>query len=401
MIDTLTDAMRAAVHEINKRAHKAVRIFHHNDSDGLTSGAILMRAFEREGFSVQRFCLEKPYPKVLHKIFAAEDQLIVFADFAGRIAPLISELNAGRNLVIILDHHKAAAAADPMVYNLDPELFGLRGDRDITASTTCYRFACVLNPDNRDLAVVAAIGAVGDGFFVDGRLASENRKVAMEARQQGLLEIRSRQDGEDYILNTPDGPLPCHEQGAYLDTLGGAGYYHHGPDTGVAVCLEGRSAASDRMIAKLQKIEQTAFADQIRRLKSGALQHTSRIQWFHVGEHFAPMGVKMIGVFCETYRNADFFDPQKFIAGFQIVPNEIPGFGPIRFDEAKISMRVSDRLQHQIRSGQIPGLDTFLPAATARLGGFSDACHSLTAATTVAVGKEQALIDEMEAILTQ
>ena len=39
------------------------------------------------------------------------------------------------------------------------------------------------------------------------------------------------------------------------------------------------------------------------------------------------------------------------------------------------------------------------PEATARLGGFSDACHSLTAATTVAVGKEEALINGMESIL--
>jgi hypothetical protein len=34
------------------------------------------------------------------------------------------------------------------------------------------------------------------------------------------------------------------------------------------------------------------------------------------------------------------------------------------------------------------------------LGGFSDACHTLTAATTVAVGKEEMLIEEMEKILT-
>ena len=37
--------------------------------------------------------------------------------------------------------------------------------------------------------------------------------------------------------------------------------------------------------------------------------------------------------------------------------------------------------------------------ATTRLGGFSDACHSLTAATTVAIGKEEKLIDEMEKII--
>jgi single-stranded-DNA-specific exonuclease len=40
-----------------------------------------------------------------------------------------------------------------------------------------------------------------------------------------------------------------------------------------------------------------------------------------------------------------------------------------------------------------------LPVATDKLGGFSDACHSLTAATTVAVGKEEQLIEEMEQIL--
>ena len=44
-----------------------VQIFHHNDSDGLSSGAILTRAFERAGFEVHRFCLEKPYPALLQK----------------------------------------------------------------------------------------------------------------------------------------------------------------------------------------------------------------------------------------------------------------------------------------------------------------------------------------------
>ena len=44
-------------------------------------------------------------------------------------------------------------------------------------------------------------------------------------------------------------------------------------------------------------------------------------------------------------------------------------------------------------------LARLIRANTNKLGGFSDACHSLTAATTVAIGKEEALIDEMEKIL--
>ena len=62
-------------------------------------------------------------------------------------------------------------------------------------------------------------------------------------------------------------------------------------------------------------------------------------------------------------------------------------------------MRVSAFMEDEIRSGAAMGLNILLPEATNRLGGFSDACHSLTAATTVAIGKEEALIEEMEKIL--
>jgi len=231
----LLTAMQRAIRELEKWPDNDVQIFHHNDSDGLTSGAILTRAFERKGFEVKRYCLEKPYPAVLKKVFEQEGKLIVFTDFAGRIAPLISELNSGKNLTLILDHHKANPATDPMVHNLDPELFGLKGDLDITASTTCYLFAKTMDPANKDLAYIATIGAVGDQFFLNGRLATQNREVALETQRQGLLEIKAHDTGEDYILLTPKGPVPCADLGFYLDTLGAAGYYQNGPDMGIKV----------------------------------------------------------------------------------------------------------------------------------------------------------------------
>jgi hypothetical protein len=399
MIERLLESMSRAVQAVERWPDKKVQLFHHNDSDGLSSGAILTRAFERKGYHVKRYCLEKPYPKVLEKVFLQKRKLIVFADFAGRIAPLISDLNHGKNLTLILDHHKANPSTDPMVHNLDPELYGLKGDRDITASTTCYLFAKTLDPANQDLASIATIGAVGDQFFVDGRLATLNREVALETQRQGRLDIQKHDKGESYVLITPNGPIPCDELGFYLDTLGAAGYYQGGPDMGVAVCLDGISPESDQMLDALRKIQNGIFDDQIKRIKQGELHQGRHIQWFHVQERFDPMGVKMIGAFCDAYKDTEAFDPKRYIAGFQVIPNKIPGFGPITFDEVKISMRVSSRLQEQIRTGSAMALDTFLPEATERLGGFSDACHSLTAATTVAIGKEEALIEEMEKIL--
>jgi single-stranded-DNA-specific exonuclease len=399
MREKLIKAMEKAVGEVRRLPHQKVQIFHHNDSDGLSSGAILVKAFERAGFKIERFCLEKPYPALLQKVFQQKGGLIVFADFAGRIAPMLSELNKGRNLILILDHHVAEASTDPSVHNLDPDLFGLKGDRDISGSTTCYLFAKVLDAANSDLAYIATIGAVGDEFFVDGCLAGENLDAAMEAVDQGKINIQKHERGERYFLNISGGQVACDVLGAYLDTLGAAGFYQKGPDTGVRVCLEGATPESDRMLAELKKVQTKAFEKEMARIKSGALKKTQNIQWFHVENRFSPMGVKMIGVFCDAIKNRDFIDPGRYLAGFQIIPNEIPGFGPINLNDVKISMRVSAQMEEQIRAGEKMGLNILLPQATNKLGGFSDACHSLTAATTVAIGKEEALINEMEQIL--
>ncbi len=399
MLNNWISAMEHAIRELRGWPEKTVQIFHHNDADGLTSGAILTRAFERQGFKVRRFCLEKPYPAVLKKVFEQKGQFLVFADFAGRIAPLLSELNRGRNLVLILDHHVAEASKDPMVHNLDPDLFGLKGDRDISASTTCYLFALELDPINRDLAHIAAIGAVGDGFFVNGELVSQNREVALEAVQQGKMEIRKNESGEQYLLTSPKGPIPVLELSDYLDILGGVGYYQQGPDMGVGVCLEGVSPESDRMVEELTAVRTRIFNDEIARLRSGEMKQAPHIQWFHVEKRLFPMGVKMIGAFCDAIRVTDLIDPLKYLAGFQVIPDEIPGFGAITFNEVKISMRASPFMEEEIRAGRAMGLNIFLPEATSRLGGFSDACHSLTAATTVAIGREEKLIEEMEKIL--
>jgi acylphosphatase len=391
--------MQNAIEEVRQWPQKEVQIFHHNDSDGLSSGAILTRTFERSGYKIKRFCLEKPYPALLQKVYEQEGEIIIFADFAGRIAPMLSDLNQGRNLTLILDHHVAEASTDPKVHNLDPDLFGLKGDRDIAGATTCYLFAHTWDPANKDLAVTAAIGAVGDEFFVDGCLVSENRDVTLEAVAQGKMEIKEQKIGERYYLNTPAGQVPCDEFGAYLDTLGGAGYYQNGPDMGIKVCLAGTTPESDQMLQALKAVQAKAFEQEIRRLKSGALKKTEHIQWFQVENRFKPMGVKMIGVFCDAIKNSDFIDPKRYVAGYQIIPTEIPGFGPMPMSDVKISMRVSDFMEEEIRSGRSMALNILLPEATHKLGGFSDACHSLTAATTVAIGKEEALIEEMEKVL--
>jgi len=52
----------------------------------------------------------------------------------------------------------------------------------------------------------------------------------------------------------------------------------------------------------------------------------------------------------------EFIEPGKYIAGFQVVPDEIPGFGHIDFNQVKISMRVHPFLEKEIRAARAMGL---------------------------------------------
>ncbi len=177
--------------------------------------------------------------------------------------------------MLILDHHVAEPSTDPEVYNLDPDLFGLKGDRDISASTTCYLFSKLMDEKNQDLAWLGALGAVGDEFFVDGKLMSQNLDVLNEVQENGRVKVVNEEiEGRRYLFETSRGFITGVSFENYLDTLGGTGYYNNGPDIGVRVCLKGFSEESDRIVDQLKSIEESAFNREIKKLKTEGFNET-------------------------------------------------------------------------------------------------------------------------------
>jgi single-stranded-DNA-specific exonuclease len=404
MLEELLSVMELAIASIKKYPSRKVSLFHHNDSDGLSSGVILLNAFEKIGYDISRFSLEKPYPQVLDRILKKKDRIVIFADFAGKIGPLISRINSGNNLVLILDHHPAEPVDDESIYNLDGELYGLKGDRDISASATCYLFAESLlrsfGFSGESYSHLGVLGAVGDGFLVDGALSGANRDVLKIAVKQKLIRVDELPFGEVYYIMLGGKEYPVADICSTLDTLGGVGYYEGGATRGIDVCQEGIDSEIAQYIEDLKRKREDLFEKEIEKLKKD-MRETEHVQWFNVKDRFKPMGVKMIGVFCTVIKDMDFLDETKYLAGFQNVPDRVPGFGDMDFNSTKISMRVSEYLTDRIRSGNIPGLNSFLPEATEHLGGFSDACHGLSAATTVKLGQEELLINKIEEVLTK
>lgn len=394
--------MAEAIEELLAYSTETVQIFHHNDTDGLSSGTILDEAFSQAGYSVERFSLEKPYPQVLEKIFENQGRIIIFTDFAGRISPLISELNHGSNLVLILDHHPAEDTEDPSVHVLDGELYNLKGDRDISASATCFLFAQSLSRkrgfSSDHLSHLGVLGAIGDGFFVDGALSGVNADILKIAEDQRLIRTVISEGENAYFIVLGGKEYEADRVCQILDTVGGVGYYSGGTDLGVEICKNGLDQNKEETVVKLLEKRDHIFSSEIERLKEELIT-TENLQWFDVKDRFQPMGVKMIGVFCTQIKDSQLVEKSKYLAGFQYIPDEVPGFGKISFNSTKISMRVSQYITDKIRAEEMAPLNRVLPEATKILDGFVDACHGLSAATTVKIGQESRLIEEIENIL--
>ena len=394
------ESVRKAVKRITDYNSKKVILLHHNDSDGLSSGAVLLKAFQRAKYSVKRFSLEKPYPRVLEKLFGNnKGKIIVFADFAGKIAQMISGLNKGNNLVIILDHHKAEESNDNSVINLDPDFAGLKGDRDISASCVCYYFARELDYANTDLVHIAAFGGIADFYYIDNQLHSCNRACFKDAVMAGLMRSEGKNEAEKFFITLGRKEVNVVDFYPMVDIAGGVGYYRGGPELGISIFLEGLTDKKLLRLEKLKKIKDSLYYTEMEKLKKNGLYVTENIQWFDVKNGFSPMGVKMIGIFLEENEDMDFLDPGRYTAGFMLVPDKVPGFGNILKKQTKVSIRSSRSLSLQIMNNKMPGINEFLPEAALNLGGFADACHRVSGAATIKAGREKDLMTEAQRIL--
>jgi len=384
-----------------REAGPEIALVHHNDADGLTSAAILETAFARAGFSTHRICIERVHPPIVARIHDQFPYTIFYVDLGGQAAPAISDANRGRRTTLILDHHHPQKPTDPRVLNLATEFFGLSGDMDISASTAAYYFALELDEVNRDLAHVAVLGAVGDEHDREGGLVKQNRAALLDAVKQGQVRIDVNEQGKEiYSLTRFGDPVPMAPLAIAVTTFGGVGYYADGPDLGIRVCLEGLFPEAERRLEELRQTQEAAYRKTTARLMRDGFRETAHLQWFSVGDEFAPMGVKIIGEYCWDIRNEGFVSAEKYIVGFQNMAPEVPGVGSFEWAQTKASMRLPTPLERKILiDHSMPGLAYLVPEAARQVGGSIDACHDYTAATIVDIGQEEALVMAMEELV--
>lgn len=373
-----------------------VVLLHHNDTDGLSSGAILGKAFERLQVPQYRYCLEKPYPEVVRTLLAERDlpaeTLVVFADFASGMLPTIAETNVHQRPVLVLDHHTITSVADERITVLNPRAFGVSGDRACAASAICALFASEVSPLNNDLSALGVLGAIGDRQYTeDGSLEGVNLLVAERA-----TERVSRDNGGWRILTGEHEQCNADELRVMVDALGSFGYLRGGPDIAIKGLLEGFDR---RYRISAERLQQECAAHYQELLLSAPFRQQGQITYFSLGASFSQMGVKTVGLLCEWMLRDGVVPLDHYLAGFQPIPPMVPGVPLITSPMIKVSMRVPAPLRFRIERGELPPLTELLVPATEALGGFVDACHLFAAATTIAPGDEDPLITAMTARL--
>ncbi len=154
-------------------------IVSHMDADGISSCAILSKAFERAGIEHTFSCVKL---NELSKIPPSEN--MVFCDLGSGQQQEIKQLFSGSNITII-DHHQFECSLFPCHFN--PFLVGINGGTEVSGSGMSYFFSKALDPKNVDLSQIAIVGAIGDMQALWGRLEGLNRSILDDGIKAGVV----------------------------------------------------------------------------------------------------------------------------------------------------------------------------------------------------------------------
>ena len=393
MKEYLNDLVSAARRLRSKRPREAT-VLYHDEADGICSGAIAKKALEREGFAVQLISLEKLYPEVVEKLHSQRNKTFIYVDLGAGQVERICSVNQGRNLAIVLDHHDTKPSKDAEVINLDPELYGISGEKEASASTVAYLFAKALDPVNKDMAHLAIIGSAE----IPGPLVGLNEEPLKDALDQGLAEMRGSGERRDVKILAMAKAVSYRRLSTMLSVMGSVGYYRDGTLRAIEACLKGFSAELDRFAVRLEKERKEANAKLLAEIRKRGLRQGKATQWFHARDIFRGMGVKVVGSFSSYLSFQRVVNQKKYLIGFMNMSPQVPGFGTLGKNLVKVSARVPRDLARLVASGEMPAASALLIQGCEKLGGFADG-HSVAASGVVPQGREENLIQILEEML--
>jgi len=189
-------------------AAEGVVLASHIDADGLTSAGIASTALARADIPHDVVFKKQLDEAAVAEIAARPQETVLFTDFgSGQLDIIAAHEAAGEFEPVVVDHHQPADATT--AFHMNPLCVGLDGASELSGAGTTYVLARALaavaeggaervtgggpaadggRADNRDLAGLAVVGAVGDMQATDDGLVGANRELVAEGVAAGVLE---------------------------------------------------------------------------------------------------------------------------------------------------------------------------------------------------------------------
>jgi RecJ-like exonuclease len=363
-------------------------VLHHDEADGLTSAALTKLALSSLGLNTRLICLDKLYPEVVKDIESGPPRVTAYVDLgSGHIDWLIKE-NSVKGLILVLDHHDTISTQNPLLYNLNPELYGFSGEKDASSATVAYLFCKTVDPELSSYAHLATIGSME----LPGETQGLNLIALKDAEELGLVRGSG---GSDLKITAKRMNLGRTRASSLLNVLGSVGYYRKGPEMGVEACTTGFTDQTTAAAKEFEEERRAANREMLATIRKEGLSQKKNVQWFHAHDNYKGMGGKVVGSFCSYLRYQRGVNPVKYLIGMMNVPADIPGWGKLPSSMVKVSGRAPQILTSLIEKGKKPSLSKILPESCSKSGGFGDG-HSVAASGVFPVGKEEMFLDEID-----
>jgi RecJ-like exonuclease len=165
---------------------KHIKIVSHLDCDGLTAAAIITKALLREGLNFSLSIIKQIEPTILEEISKEDYNCYLFTDLGSGYLSSIEKKLENKN-VFVIDHHKPEETTTK-IHHINPHSFKLDGSLEVSGAGVTYLFAKALNEQNKDLAHLAIIGAIGDIQEKQGFIGL-NMEILDDAISSGKLEV--------------------------------------------------------------------------------------------------------------------------------------------------------------------------------------------------------------------
>lgn len=192
----LWESARRAAEALLGRAKVVVAT--HIDADGISAGAIAMKALARAGTPGEVRFFKKLDDDAIGSLSESGADIVWYTDLgSGSVSKL------GATTTVVSDHHVPDPCASSgsitgqarlwdfsKVFHVNPQLHGVSGANDLSGAGATFLVAVAMDPANADLSQLAVLGAVGD--LQDQRtrrLEGVNKDIAALASSVGVVDV--------------------------------------------------------------------------------------------------------------------------------------------------------------------------------------------------------------------